>query len=308
MSSTNCTITEQCCGWHRRRHSRPRGVSTATVLISGNPISGNHAPAGGAISAAGRAPGFVTISDNTISGNTATQQGGAIYLALSNTVKATVSQSMISGNTSAQQGGALFTSAASAICRLSTCTSSDTFEHVRQPSLSRGGGIYRTASDIAISGSTISGNSAAAGGGVYSQNGELAVNFSTIQSNTASSGNGGGISQQPRPTERDRQHDLRQHRKRPRTPRRSTAVDCRHPTCTSAQVTFSTRSSPATRSAQYGGGLYASSGIDAGVGSTIDARQRHHRRQLRRLAAAGVDIHHGRPDLGGSLARHRWIN
>jgi CSLREA domain-containing protein len=264
---TNCTITNNVAGG-TGGGILVQGSSTATVLISGNTISGNTARAGGAIYAGRSAPGFVTISDDTISGNTATQQGGAIYLALSNTVKATISQSMISGNTAAQQGGALFISSARDLS-ITGSTIVNNSSTSASPSLSRGGGIYLNATDISISGSTISGNSAAAGGGVYSANGELTVNFSTIQNNNASNGNGGGIFSR---LDRLTVTGSTISGNTANGPGASAGGDgggLWHSTGTigPSQILDTIISGNSVN--QNGGGLYASSGIDAGVGSNL---------------------------------------
>jgi hypothetical protein len=130
-----------------------------------------------------------------ITGNTASQQAGAIFLGTASALQATISQSTISGNTAVQQGGGLFVSGGRDLHELAvvdSVISSNQCTSTSQTS-SRGGGVYINGADVSLSGSTISGNSAAAGGGVYSTNSKLTINFSAIQGNTASSGNGGGI-------------------------------------------------------------------------------------------------------------------
>ena len=53
---------------------------TGTVTISGNTISGNSAGSGGAIAILSTHNISVVISDDTIVGNTAGKKGGAIFM------------------------------------------------------------------------------------------------------------------------------------------------------------------------------------------------------------------------------------
>ena len=83
---------------------------------------------------------------------------------------------------------------ASAICAIVDSRLVENKSLAQSASQGRGGAIYAsTNSDVAITGSTISGNSASSGGGINSRNGELTISFSTIADNTATAGDGGGI-------------------------------------------------------------------------------------------------------------------
>ena len=123
------------------------------VSISGLALTAGSSPAnGGAIDDTG-AP--LTLTNVTISGNTAADRGGGVY---SNRAL-TISGSTITGNAAGSGGGiASF-------------------------------GTY----NVAIEDSTISGNTAQIGGGIYAFGGSLALTGSTISGNTSSQ-NGGGIS------------------------------------------------------------------------------------------------------------------
>ncbi|MGD9634840.1 MAG: choice-of-anchor Q domain-containing protein [Pirellulales bacterium] len=163
-----------------------------TVSVRGNTIFDNEANRGGALYiGAGPIDGRVIISSNTITANLAKQQGGAIFITPQSPI-VTIRDSSISGNTSAQQGGGISANGARNLSIInsfildnrSTSTNSQT---------GRGGGIYSNTGDLAIAGSTISGNRALIGGGIYGRNGELSVQFSTLSENTATAGNGGGI-------------------------------------------------------------------------------------------------------------------
>jgi len=163
-----------------------QGSPTATVVIRDNTIAGNTANRGGALYA-GQSPQGSTliIAGNSITDNSATQQGGAIYLSSPSAPKTSIRSSLLSGNMAGQQGGALFAGNVRDLA-LIDCQVLDNKSLATNTAQGRGGGIYALASDVAISGSTISGNMAVAGGGVHSREGELSISFSsTVQSRMA---------------------------------------------------------------------------------------------------------------------------
>ncbi len=170
-----------------------QGSLTGTVVIRDNTIADNTANRGGALYA-GQSPQGSTLilTGNSIRDNAATQQGGAIYLVSSSAPKTSIRSSLLSGNTAGQQGGALFASSVRDLAVID-CQVIDNKSLATNSSLGRGGGIYSNMGDLAISGSTISGNTAAAGGGVHSRSGELSISFCTIANNSATAGDGGGI-------------------------------------------------------------------------------------------------------------------
>ena len=143
------------------------GTNSGTVLtinsgvyvdLSGITITGGNTASGGGIFNSGT----VTVTDSTISGNTAFAQGGGI----NNTGTVTVTGSTISGNTAT--------------------TANSGF----------GGGIFNVGGTVTVTDSTISGNTAFAGSGIYND-GTVTVTDSTISGNTASFGgdiyNGGTV-------------------------------------------------------------------------------------------------------------------
>jgi predicted outer membrane repeat protein len=170
-----------------------QGISGSTQ-IDANTITGNKAARGGAVYASQFSTSLaipLILTGNTITNNSATQQGGAIFLQQS-APKTTIQSCTISGNKAAGQGGGLFLSMVRDVSIIGS-TISDNKNTSLYSSTGRGGGIYINAADVAFAGCTISGNTAYTGGGIWSQNGELAINFSTIANNTATASDGGGI-------------------------------------------------------------------------------------------------------------------
>ena len=152
--------------------------------------------------------GFLTLTDCTVSGNTAEQYGGGIYNqwrgvapdnstleirdstvsgntaeyggGISNAGVFTIANSMVSGNTASRNGGGIYNTHSSSVVD-STVMGNTAAEH--------GGGINGVG--LTLVGSTVSGNAAELGAGAYFSGESTAVN-STISGNTASA-RGGGI-------------------------------------------------------------------------------------------------------------------
>jgi hypothetical protein len=136
--------------------------NSGTVTIVNSTLTGNHNPAdqgsgyGGGISTyGGKLPGYVSVSNSTISGNSAFYGGGGISGGFSGL---TIINSTISGNTTGD------------------------------PDYGYGGGI--AASSVMITNSTISGNSASYSGGGIASSGHAVIANSTLSGNSASSGGG----------------------------------------------------------------------------------------------------------------------
>ncbi len=106
--------------------------------------------------------GTLTVSNSTLSGNSAGvgELGGGIFNSSGGTL--TVSNSTLSGNS-----GGVYTS-------------------------NGGGGIFNDGGTLTVSNSTLSANSADQGGGIYND-GTLTMSNSTLSTNTAAGGQGGGI-------------------------------------------------------------------------------------------------------------------
>jgi hypothetical protein len=132
------------------------------VTIVNSTLTGNHNPAdqgsgyGGGISTyGGKLPGYVSVSNSTISGNSAFYSGGGISSGFSGL---TIVNSTISGNATGD------------------------------PDYGYGGGI--AASSVTITNSTISGNSASYSGGGIASSGHAVIANSTLSGNSAASGGG----------------------------------------------------------------------------------------------------------------------
>ncbi|GGA16075.1 DUF4347 domain-containing protein [Okeania sp. KiyG1] len=140
------------------------------------------APSGGGIF---NYSGTVSISNSTISGNSATYGGGGIVNIYGS---ASISNSTISGNFAFSGGGIL--NSVDSTASISNSIISGNFANF--PNVGSGGGISNDGTAI-ISDSTISGNSADDdGGGIENLDGTAIINDSTISGNSAD--NGGGIS------------------------------------------------------------------------------------------------------------------
>jgi hypothetical protein len=127
------------------------------VAISGLTIA-NGNDIGGGISNSGT----LTLTNATISGNSAPYLGGGIYNFQRGTV--TITNTTIFGNSANSSGGGT----------------------------SAGGGIFNDHGAVTITNSTISSNSANLGGGIYGQNSTVTLTSTTISGNS-SDREGGGI-------------------------------------------------------------------------------------------------------------------
>ena len=162
------------------------GITNAgTMTVTDSTISGNTASyEGGGIYNNG---GTMTVTDSTISGNTAGSNGGGGIFNYSGTM--TVADSIISDNTASSGGGGI-TNAGTMTVTDSTISGNST------GSGGSGGGIFNYSGTMTVADSIISGNTASYdGGGIYnnSSTSTMTVTDSTISGNTASSNGGGGI-------------------------------------------------------------------------------------------------------------------
>ena len=150
-------------------------LNHGTLTISNSSVSNNTAnnDGGGIYS-----DGVLTVSSSTLSMNYAGFSGGGI----SNFGKLTVSGSTLSGNSAAQGGGGIENQGTATVSG-STLSGNSAVQ---------GGGIYDGSGTLTVSSSTLSGNSAVQGGGIYNYHGVLTVSGSTLSGNVASS-SGGGI-------------------------------------------------------------------------------------------------------------------
>ncbi|HEX4129272.1 MAG TPA: right-handed parallel beta-helix repeat-containing protein [Pirellulales bacterium] len=166
------------------------GIANAgTLTVSNSTVSGNSAEYGGGID---DYEGTLTVINSTISGNSATYIGGGISAESDNEYALytlTVTGSTLSGN-SAADGGAIDTGGpGQAVVSNSTVTNNTA-------TTGAGGGVENDASNCEIDDTTVSGNT---GTGVFSRYGALTVNGSVISGNTPPPGgeeyedDGGGI-------------------------------------------------------------------------------------------------------------------
>jgi hypothetical protein len=147
---------------------RNEGVLTLT----NSTITGNTAAGGGGV----LNEGAFTLTNSTLSGNVAYDRGGAVF----NRGTVTLTQSTVSGNTaSGDAGGGIHIELGSVTVIQSTITGNTAG--------SRGGGLFNQ-STLAVTNSTISGNSASYfGGGVYNYgSGTFTLTNTTISGNSAS--------------------------------------------------------------------------------------------------------------------------
>jgi predicted outer membrane repeat protein/parallel beta-helix repeat protein len=182
----------------------------ATAVISGLTITGGYAQNGAAINVGGSSDdggGNLTLTDCTLTGNTATRAGGAIYAGQSTTLSVsyctisgnsvtgycgggieaygnyfTLTNSIVENNTAHHSGGGVFITNCNST--VNDCTISGNSAH-------NGGGLYTYQSSTTVENSTITGNSARFGAGVTNYDGNLLLVNSTLYANTASTRGGG---------------------------------------------------------------------------------------------------------------------
>ncbi len=185
-----------------------------SVVVENATISGNSSAFGGGIFN----EGALSISGSTIENNSATDQGGGLYLCCSNNgmVSATlngdtivdnsspigggianfatlsVTDSTIENNSATYQGGGIFV----AVYPNGMASATLTGDKILCNSSTFGGGIYNRGT-LTDDGSTIEKNSASQGGGIYDDNGgTITLAGTMIEQNTATAAycyGGGGI-------------------------------------------------------------------------------------------------------------------
>ncbi len=158
-------------------------ISFAFTLTDST-VSNNRAntlDGGGIFSTAGT----LTITDSTISGNTAARDGGGLHDA---STTGQITDSDISDNTATIRGGGFYKARSGVTGRFTSSLISGNLS-----STSDGGGIYFRGSQFFLSNSTVSGNTGSFGGGIrLDQTPNVRINNSTITNNTAR-GEFGGI-------------------------------------------------------------------------------------------------------------------
>ena len=154
--------------------------NAGTMSLSNSTLSGNSAYFGGGGIYNG---GTVSLSNSTLSSNSASN-GGGIYNALGtvNLSNSTLSSNLASNGGGGGSGGGIYNALGTMSLSNSTLSSND--------SASEGGGIYNGGT-VNLSNSTLSSNSAygSSGGGIYNA-GTVSLSNSTLSSNLASFGGG----------------------------------------------------------------------------------------------------------------------
>ena len=150
--------------------------SASNVTISDSTISGNSASNGAAVSA--RDLSAVTINDSQLVGNSGSYAGAVdVY---NSTV--TINNSQISNNSTTQSSGAI---------QGSTGYISIINSQVFNNTAPRGGGLYLSGGLAGVSNSSISNNTSGTGGGIFITNGvELVISDSDVTGNMANNGSG----------------------------------------------------------------------------------------------------------------------
>jgi predicted outer membrane repeat protein len=167
--------------------SRVFEVLHVAASFSGMTIEGGNAFVGGGI-ANQYHDGAMTIDNCTITGNSATSEGGGIY----SQSAISLTHSVVSGNSAAAYGGGIFNY--TAFGGLGLAVSNSTISgNTAGGSGGAGGGIYNSG-PLTVTDCTLNGNSASAGSGgaVYNYAGSFTIQSSTVSGNRARA-DGGGV-------------------------------------------------------------------------------------------------------------------
>ena len=149
-------------------------TGTGSVTLTNSTVSGNTASNfGGAI----RGLGSVTLTNSTVSGNTAVVFGGGIF----GNGSVTLTNSTVSGNTAVVSGGGIYSDGSVTLTN-STVSGNTAINDA-------GGGIFGV--DVTLTNSTVSGNTGDGGGAIVGF-GAVTLTNSTVSGNTATF-DGGGI-------------------------------------------------------------------------------------------------------------------
>jgi CSLREA domain-containing protein len=138
-----------------------------TAIVSRLTLAGGSAIVGGAI----HNQGNLSLTDCTISGNTASNIGGGIY----NSGTLIASGTTISGNSSSRDGGGIWSAG---VLSLTNCTLSNNSAYT-------GGAILNIGGKVGLADCTVSGNSATDGGGIYNFNGTAILENTIVADNPA---------------------------------------------------------------------------------------------------------------------------
>ncbi|MBR2695032.1 MAG: right-handed parallel beta-helix repeat-containing protein, partial [Thermoguttaceae bacterium] len=147
--------------------------SGSLTLFGKNEFSGNSANHGGAIYYSSRSNNTLNVSGQEFSGNTASGDGGAIYMDRNSTLE--VTDSTFTGNTANQNGGAIYGT--------NITVTDSTFTGSRADG--NGGAIYTSSGTMTVTGGTFSGNTATKNGGAVYADSTLIMNGITFSDNNS---------------------------------------------------------------------------------------------------------------------------
>jgi parallel beta-helix repeat protein len=163
------------------------GVYGGSAALSGLTITGGNADRGGGLR---NISGTLSLTDATVSGNSASYRGGGLYTQGGGTT--TLTDCTVSGNSAANQGGGLFTNnyhASGTSSTLTDCTVSG------NSAPGGGGGVAnRYSSQTTLTNCTVSGNSAGSGSGILRTTGSVVLTNTIVAGNTGSGDIGGTFS------------------------------------------------------------------------------------------------------------------
>jgi parallel beta-helix repeat protein len=178
-----------------------------TASVSGMTITGGSAFNGGGLYDLGS----LTLTNCTVSGNSASNRGGGLYSPSGASGTTTLTDCTVSGNSAAGSGGGLGMRSLDMALTLTNCTVSGNSSGFNgggmqvfgtttltkctvsgNTAASGGGGLLFAFGTDTLTNSTVSGNTAGNGGGVVNAYGSLAMRNCTVSGNSASAG--GGVS------------------------------------------------------------------------------------------------------------------
>ncbi|GAK57414.1 lipoprotein receptor-related protein [Candidatus Vecturithrix granuli] len=188
-------------------------ILSGTVILNNLTIRNGTANWGGGI----QNLSALTITNCTITGNTATDKGGGLHnslgtMTINNSIiesnmtsgsmtygggisiydgVVTLSNSTVRNNTAQNSGGGIYMYNTAAQLNVTQSTISGNFANGSGTNNGLGGGIFQTVGTTILTNSTVSGNTSRLGGGIFLQAGTLNLRHATVASNTATLDAGG---------------------------------------------------------------------------------------------------------------------
>jgi hypothetical protein len=165
-------------------------ISTGKVVATGVNLTASTASTSGGGAYVGAASGnSLSMTNGTVASNTAPNGAGIMTIGAPVTLDGTT----VTGNTATGNGGGIDVSNASASLTMTNGTVGGATAAAKN-SAANGGGIYTAGGPLTLNGTTISGNAGAIGGGVYVLAGTSNLTNLTVSGNTASNVGGGIVS------------------------------------------------------------------------------------------------------------------